>query len=184
MRRCVALACIAIGLLACERGERRVVIDERLLAALGLAQAYQHQADELASLGRRREAIARVHAILEIPFPAGVPEREDVRLDAHGRIAELLLEEGDEAGALERIGEGLAEASRASYFKARLHAVAGRVHREQARRLREAGDQDGARAASRAAIVDFERSIEINRLVLGLGASDATDAGARRGDGG
>jgi hypothetical protein len=178
----IALASLAL-LVACEsERDPRVPIDQELLAALGLAQAYQHQADELASLGNRSEAITRVRRILEIPFPEGTPEREDIRLDAHGRIAELLLEEGNEPEALDAIETGLREASRASYFKARLHAVEGRLHRAKARRLRESGDEEGARAASREAIAAFELSIEVNRTVLGLGGSqeEGNDGGTKR----
>jgi hypothetical protein len=158
----------ALLLAGCAAEEPPRVVDERLLAALGLAQGYQHQADELAELGQRREAIARVEQVLEIPFPAGTPEGEDVRLDAWGRIAELRLEDGDEPGAEAAVDRGLGEAHRASYFKARLLAVRGRVLQARAARLRDAGQAEESRQASRDAIGAFEASIEINRQVLGM----------------
>lgn len=170
MRRLATVALGALLFLACrgEGVEGRPRVDERLLSALGLAQAYQHQADELEALGDQRAAVARVRLVLEVPFPDGAPEREDVRLDAHGRIAELLLEEGDDAGAEEAARAGLAEASRPSYFQARLHAVMGRVLQTRAARLREAGQTEEAARAGREAIEAFERSIDMNRAVLGL----------------
>jgi len=176
-RRLVAPV-VAAALAACAAEEPARAVDERLLAALGLAQGYQHQADELAELGQRQEAIERVQKVLEIPFPRGAPEGEDVRLDAWGRLAELRLDEGDEPGAEAAIERGLGEARRVSYFKARLHAVRGRVLRARAARLREAGQDAESREASREAIQAFEQSIEINRQVLGLDG----DSGAQPAD--
>ena len=95
-----ALVGLVAGLTACAdvRVDRRVV-DEQLLAALGLAQSYQHEADELEAAGDRAQALARVRQVLEIPFPEGAPESEDVRLYAWGRAAELQLADGDHDGA-------------------------------------------------------------------------------------
>lgn len=168
--RLTLAAVLAAGaaLAGCAAEEQPRAVDEQLLAALGLAQGYQHQADELAELGRRDEALARVQQVLEIPFPRGAPEGEDVRLDAWGRLGELRLDGGDEAGAEAAVAQGLGEAHRASYFKARLFAVRGRVLQARAARLREAGDVEASRQASRDAIAAFEQSIEINREVLGL----------------
>lgn len=178
-RRAAAVALVAVAALAgCAAEEQPRAVDEQLLAALGLAQGYQHQADELAELGRRDEAIARVQEVLEIPFPRGAPEGEDVRLDAWGRLAELRLDGGDEAGAEAAVDRGLGEAHRVSYFKARLFAVRGRVLQARAARLREAGEVEASRQASRDAIAAFEQSIEINREVLGLDR----DAGAAPAD--
>ena len=171
------------GLTACARQEapeeepRRPVVDQRLLAALGLAQSYQHQADELEALGNRPGAIAKVRQVLEIPFPEGAPEAEDLRLDARGRVAELELEAGDLDAADESLALGLAEATRVSYFKARLFAVRGRVLQARAARLREAGNEDQARLVSQQAIGAFEQSIALNRRVLGLADASAPDAG-------
>lgn len=163
----------------CAAEEVRPRVDERLLAALGLAQSYQHQADELVDIGQRDQAIQKVRQVLEIPFPEGVPEREDVRLDAHGRLGELHLDDGDETAATASIDRGLAESTRNSYFKARLFSVRGRVLRARAARLRDAGEEEASREASRQAIEAFEQSIEINRHVLGM----EHDAGAVPGEG-
>lgn len=175
---------LALILTACPQGERerpeRRPVDQRLLAALGLAQSYQHQADELEALGQREAALAKVRQVLEIPFPSGAPEGEDLRLDAWGRIAELRLAGGDLDGADQALTRGLAEASRTSYFKARLHAVRGQVLQARAAQLREAGRDDEAREISRRAIEALEQSIAINRQVLGL--ADAGAPGDGQGD--
>jgi hypothetical protein len=178
-RRALVAGLVAVAALAgCAAEEPPRAVDERLLAALGLAQGYQHQADELAELGDRDQAIARVQKVLEIPFPQGSPEGEDVRLDAWGRLAELRLDGGDEPGAEAAVESGLGEAHRVSYFKARLFAVRGRVLQARAARLREAGEAEASRQASRDAIAAFEQSIELNREVLGLEG----DAGAAPAD--
>lgn len=143
-------------------------IDEKLLSALGLAQSYQYQADELVELDKRPEAIEKVLLVLDIPFPPQAPEREDIRLDAFGRLAELSLDEGNEEGASSFLSKGLSESSRQSYFKARLYAVRGKILRAKAKRLRDEGSVEDSRQASRDAIEAFEKSIDINKQVLGL----------------
>ncbi len=165
------LAIIVVGLLAMSSGcaqQEQQRVDERFLASLGLAQAYQLQAEELERLGDRPGAVEKVRQILSIEFPAQAPEAEDIRLDAYGRIAELLIAQDQTAEAQAALDGGLRLASRESYFKARLFSVQGRVHQHRARQLEEAGDQEGARAESRRALEAFERSIQINRAVLGL----------------
>jgi tetratricopeptide (TPR) repeat protein len=173
-----ALVGLVAGLTACAdvRVDRRVV-DEQLLAALGLAQSYQHEADELEAAGDRAQALARVRQVLEIPFPEGAPESEDVRLDAWGRAAELQLADGDHDGAEETVRRGLAEATRTSYFKARLHAVRGRILRARAELLRAAGRDEEGRQVGREAIEAFEQSIAINREVLGMDQGRDADRG-------
>lgn len=140
--------------------------DPSLLAALGTAQALQHRADELEEMGETERAIAEARRVLDVTFPDGAPEREDVRLDAHGRIAELELTRGGLAAADAALDAGLAEASRDSYFRARLRVVRGRVLRARAAELRASGDEAGARAASEAALVALEESIAENQRVL------------------
>ncbi len=137
-----------------------------LLAALGIAEGLQEQAAELEALGDVAGAIHAVRQVLEVPFPAGQADREDVRLDAYGRIAELELARGDHAAALATIEAGRGEASRDSYFHARLLIMLGRVQRAGAAALREAGDVEGARAASQQAIGTLEQSIAMNQRVL------------------
>lgn len=180
--RVVPLFLLAVTLSACAAQDGPTdeprLVDERLLAALGLAQGYQHQADELEALGEREEALTKVRLVLEIPFPQGAPEGEDVRLDAWGRIAELQIALNDLEAAGETVGRGLRESSRISYFQARLHAVRGRILRARAERLREEGRDDEGRQLSREAIGAFERSIAINRQVLGMASDTDADGGS------
>lgn len=137
-----------------------------LLVALGIAEGLQEQAAELEATGDVAGAIRAVRQVLEVPFPAGSTDREDVRLDAYGRIAELELARGDHAAALAAIEAGRGEASRDSYFHARLLIALGRVQRASAAARREAGDAEGARVASRQAIGALEQSIAMNQRVL------------------
>jgi len=177
-RRAVALfvclaACLAIS--ACSQaghdapGETRRAIDTRLLAALGIAQGLQHQADLLEARADLAGARAKIAEVLAIDFPR-VPEREDVRLDAYGRLAELYLVERDDVAAEREVARGLAESTRTSYFRARLYLVSGRVHEARAASARTEGNEDRARDEGRQAIAAYDRGIAINREVLGMAA--------------
>lgn len=143
---------------------------QALLSAIGTAQALQHEADEHEAQRDLPAALESARRVLDVPFPPGAPEREDVRLDAYGRIAELELVSGDDAAAERDATAGLGEASRDSYFRARLHVVLGRIHQARAAAARERGDEATARTESEAAITALETSITINRAVLGLAA--------------
>jgi hypothetical protein len=147
--------------------DERRAIDTRLLAALGIAQGLQHEADLFEARGEGAAARAKIDEVLAIEFPS-VPEREDVRLDAFGRLAELHLVARDDAAAESAIARGLAESTRTSYFRARLYLVRGRVHEARAAAARTNGDEERARAEGRAAIDAYDRGIAINREVLGM----------------
>lgn len=165
-RNGVILVCVA-ALVGCgaERASSSPP-DASLLAALGTAQALQHRADELEDTGEIARAVVEARRVLDVPFPAGAAEREDVRLDAHGRIAELELARGALEAADAALDAGLSEATRDSYFRARLRVVRGRVLRARAAALRASGDEAGARTASEAALVALEESIAENQRVL------------------
>jgi hypothetical protein len=150
---------------------------QALLSAIGMAQALQHESDVHELRGEIPLAIESARRVLDVPFPSGAAEREDVRLDAFGRMAELELLRADTAAAETQANLGVAEATRDSYFRARLHVVLGRVHEVRAEHLRETGDEAGARTESEAAITELERSIAINRVVLGIGTGASTPGG-------
>jgi hypothetical protein len=145
---------------------------QALLSALGTATALQHESDVHESRGQIDQAVESARRVLDVPFPSGAAEREDVRLDAYGRMAELELGRGDLETALTQANAGLAESTRDSYFRARLHVVLGRVHEQRADHLRESGDDTGAHTEAEAAIDELERSIAINRVVLGIPAPE------------
>lgn len=168
----VALLALFACLGACaatpsDQADARRAIDTRLLAALGIAQGLQHEADVLEARGDHAGALAKIDAVLAIDFPL-VPEREDVRLDAYGRLAELHLVARDAAAAEREVERGLAESTRTSYFRARLYLVRGRVHEARAAAARTAGDEERAREEGRLAIEAYDRGIAINREVLGM----------------
>lgn len=177
--RLVVTLALCAGATACAsegggRTEARRAIDTRLLAALGIAQGLQHEADVLEARADHAGARGKIGEILTIDFP-NVPEREDVRLDAFGRLAELDLVARDDAAAEREVTRGLAESTRASYFRARLHLVLGRIHEARAASARTAGDEERARDEGRRAIEAYDRGIAINRQVLGMGAAAGSE---------
>ncbi len=162
---------LVVVLVGCAEQQGPSAPPQQLLSAIGTAQALQHESDEREAQQDLPGAIEAARRVLDVPFPVGAAEREDVRLDAFGRIAELELARHDLDAAMARATSGLSEATRDSYFRARLHVVLGRIHQERAARLREGGDADDARTESEAAIDELEQSIVINRVVLGLGTA-------------
>lgn len=167
MKRWMTIGLVLLG--SCAPGPDPMGHDEvtpSLLASLGIASALQLQADELEALGDVPGAVERVEEILAIEFPEDASDREDVRIDAYGRIAELELARGDIEAARAALARGRGEASRDSYFHARLLLVVGRADQAHAAVLREAGDASGARTASLAAIESLEASIAMNQRVL------------------
>lgn len=164
------LATVAVGCASQPSSGSPPLASQALLSAIGTAQALQHESDVHEARGEIPLAIESARRVLDVPFPSGAAEREDVRLDAFGRIAELELERGDLDAARTQADAGLSESTRDSYFRARLHVVLGRVHELRAAHLRETGDLAGARAESEAAIEELEQSIAINRVVLGITA--------------
>jgi hypothetical protein len=136
------------------------------LATIGIAQALLHEADVLEGLGQRGEATLRAERVLSLELAPEDPLREPLRLDAHGRLAELALADGRLDAADAAIDRGLAEVRDRSYFEARLHLVRGRVLEARAAAHRAAGLEEEAQAALRAALEAHERSISINEALL------------------
>ena len=139
-------------------------VSEDLMIALGQAKNYHHKAKVFMSDGNLNEAVASVRQILAIQFPAGAPEAEDVRLDARALLAKLLVSQGKVDEAMRVVEEGIAAATRDSFFLANLHTVRGEVLEAQAA-LADDGTADGkARAAEakKAAIAAYDKSISIN----------------------
>jgi len=141
----VLIACLA----AC-RGDRTPsrgeLVSEELLVPLALAKACHHKSKLLAAQGDLAAATAALRPVLALRFPASAPEGEDVRLDARARLAELLLAQHASAEALRMVTEGLAEATRESFFVANLYTVEGEVleARGERRAANAAYDQSNA----------------------------------------
>jgi predicted negative regulator of RcsB-dependent stress response len=118
--------------------------------------------------GQLALATTTVRQILAISFPAGAPEAEDVRLDARAMLAKLLVAQGQVDAAMSVVDEGLAAATRDSFFVANLYTVKGEVLQAQAELLVSTGqavDGDRAREVRKQAIVAFDKSISINEAL-------------------
>lgn len=177
MKPLIVFALVLASIAGCssQQGtDSRPLASQALLSAIGTAQALQHESDVHEARGEVALAIESARRVLDVPFPSGAAEREDVRLDAFGRIAELELSRSDTGAAETQANLGLSESTRDSYFRARLHVVLGRVHEVRAEHLRETGDEAGARTESEAALDELEQSIAINRVVLGIPATSPT----------
>ena len=138
------------------------VIDQELMIALAQAKNFHHKAKVYMSDGNLAAAAASVRQILSLRFPAGAPEAEDVRLDARALLAKLLVSQGQLEEAMRTVSEGLAQASRESFFVANLYTVQGEIHAARAAKLDEAKDTARAAEEKRAAIAAYDRSIQIN----------------------
>ncbi len=138
------------------------VIDQELMLALAQAKNFHHKAKIYMSDGNLADATASVRQILSLRFPGGAPEAEDVRLDARALLAKLLVSQGQVDEAMRTVSEGLAQASRESFFVANLHTVQGEIHEARAAQLEAANDKPRAAEEKRAAIAAYDRSIQIN----------------------
>jgi hypothetical protein len=143
-------------------------VSEDLMIALGQAKNYHHKAKIYMGDGQLDAAIASVRQILAIQFPAGAPEAEDVRLDARALLAKLLVGQGKLDEASHVVDEGLASATRDSFFLANLYTVRGEVMTAQADAAAKDGSADGKlRAAElrKAAIVAYDKSNSIDEAI-------------------
>jgi tetratricopeptide (TPR) repeat protein len=147
-----------------EAEERR--IDEHLMAALGQARALHHLADVHLAEGDPAKAEEAVERIFDVEFPAGAPERDDVVVDAYGRLAKIQLAQDrlDEAAAT--LQKGVGSVRRDTFYTASLHLIEGEIHEARSKKAREAGDEPSARAEARRAIEAYEESIAINERVM------------------
>jgi hypothetical protein len=142
------------------------VISEALMLALAQAKNYHHKAKVLVADGKPAEAIVVVRQILALRFPANAPEADDVRHDARALLAKLLASQGQLDDAMSVIAEGLASATRDSFFVANLYTVQGELQQARAEVLaKDPARKTDADNARRAAIVAFDRSIQINTVL-------------------
>jgi hypothetical protein len=165
------LACAA-GSTACTQDRQERVtrlpepddaVSEELMVALAQAKNFHHKAKVHLGDGNVGEAIVAVRQILSVPFPAGAAEGDDVRIDARALLAKLLVGKGELDEALRIAQEGLAAASRPSFFVANLWTVTGEIH--EARAVGLEADPAAAAEARRAAIRAYDESIRINDAI-------------------
>jgi len=140
-------------------------ISEPLMIALLQAKNFHHQAKVYMADGNLAEATAAVRKILALDFPAGAPEGEDVRLDGHALLAKLLVAQGDVDGAMTIVDQGIAAATRESFFLANLHTVKGEIYEARVASFDAEKKVDEAKAARRAAIEEYSES---NRIAEAL----------------
>ncbi len=139
---------------------------EAVLVALSEARAWQRRADLLLLDGDLPGAIHSVEEVLLIPFPASAPEAEDVRMDAHLRLARLYLRLGGEEGekkALAVVEKGRKVATRESFFSAHLESVAADVYRARGERVTDPKEKEDAK---RRELEAHERHIDIDKRLL------------------
>lgn len=137
--------------------------DEAMLLMLSEARALQRYADLKLADGDVEGAMAAVRQVLAIHFPPTAPETEDVLLDAHARLARLLLSRGGaeaEDRALAELDAARRMATRDSFFRAHIENIAADVYAARAKRLSEPEAQKEARRQEAQAL---ERVIEIDR---------------------
>jgi tetratricopeptide (TPR) repeat protein len=140
-------------------------IDQQLMVALAQAKNFHRRAKVYMSDGNVPQAIESVRAILSLRFPAGAAETEDVRADARALLAKLMIGRGELEEAARVVDEGLAAASRESFFVANLYTVKGEIHEARAAAAVAAGEDGQAAMHRREAIRAFSRSIEINSAI-------------------
>ena len=140
-------------------------LSQDLMLGLALAWNYHHKADVYLKEARFDEAVAALRQIVSIQFPAGSPEGVDVVQDARARLAKLLVTKGQLDDALAVVDEGIASATRQSFFLANLHTVRGDVLEARAVMIEER-DKPAAVIARRQAIEAFDRSIAIEKALI------------------
>ncbi|MEZ4391311.1 MAG: hypothetical protein R3A48_09470 [Polyangiales bacterium] len=148
--------------------------DEASTALLGSVRALHHQADVYEHAGDLARASDAVRRVLALPLSRELPEYEDVRADAYGRLAELALRGGSPDDALSLTDTGLAEATQESVLRARLLMVRGQCLGALADRDVERGDAAAAARRREEAISVLEQSISMNQRIL----ARALDGGA------
>jgi tetratricopeptide (TPR) repeat protein len=166
----LVLALLVLGASVAPAGcisEEPQPIDEHLMAALGQARALHHLADVQLAEGDTAEALTALERVVAIAFPEGAPERDDVVVDAYGRMAKIQLGAGRLDEAMATVERGLREGrERDTFYVAALHMVVGEIHEARAAAAREASDATTAGSAAREAIEAYERSIAVNQRVL------------------
>ena len=132
-----------------------------LAAMVGIAQSYHAQADIAAERGDLVGAGEAMRALINelAGYPEEHRERIELSLDAHGRLARILMEQGENEAALDVIDEGLSfagEAAAESLF-------AGYLLQARGDALRAIGDDRGAVQAHKDAILIFKALLDSAR---------------------
>lgn len=140
-------------------------IDEAVMAFLSGARALHHEADIHEKDGDVDGAVASLRRLVAMPAPSAV-EVQEVLADAHARLAELELLEGDVAGATRDVEAGLRTVQGPTYFRGHLLEVQGRVEEARANALADAGKSDQAAAAKARALTALEQAVHVQEQVI------------------
>lgn len=167
---CGLAALLGVLLASCERGAgpAKPANDTQELALLTLseARALQRRADLLLSDGDVQGAIASVTEVLGLPFPEGMAEADEVKLDARGRLARLHLSQGTAQGveqALTVIAAGRAASKQDSFFLSQLELLQGEALEAKASH---ASDEATRREAKQEAVSAYDRAIAIDKRLI------------------
>lgn len=102
-------------------------ISDELMLALRQAKNFHHIADVYLQNANLAKATDAVRNVLSIEFPANAPEAEDVKLDARARLAKLLVTEGKLTDAMKLVDDGIAGATRESFFLSNVYMVKAEI---------------------------------------------------------
>lgn len=139
-------------------------LSEELMLSLGQAKNFHHKADVFISDGKLEEAANEVAKIMKISFPKDAPESEDALLDTRARLAQMRAAQGRLDEAMKLVDDGIASASRQSFFLANVHTVRGEIFEAKAEAA-EVGS-DAANRAKMQALKAFDASIQINDTLI------------------
>ena len=138
-------------------------LSKELLLRLASVRGLHHKADLMLRVGDKGAAMSAVREILQLNLDSRWPEAEEARLDAHARLAKMLLDAGEAGQALKETEAAIKGATRESFYLSNLHSVRGEVLEKQVKTLDSEGKKEQARALAREAITAFETSITINK---------------------
>lgn len=140
-------------------------LSEELMLALSMAKNLHHKADVYLAEMKSDEAAGALKEILQIRFPDGAPEAEDVTLDARARLAKLLASQGKLDEAMTVAEDGIKAAKRRSFFLANLHAVRGEVLEGRAVQIEDSQPAE-AKKLRVDAIKSLDEAIQIEKVLL------------------
>lgn len=157
-------------------------LSKELMIGLALAQNYHHKADVYLKEARTEQAVTALRQIVDIEFPAGSPEGADVTQDARARLAKILITRGQLDEAMTVVDQGIASATRQSFFLANLHTARGEVLEARAEMI-EDDDKAAAVTARRQAIESYDRAITIQKALIEqlAGKRTGSEAGGESG---
>jgi len=146
-------------------------VDEALMAFLSAARALHHEADLHERAGDRQGAVASLERLVALPAPRAV-EVDEVLADAHARLAELHLQQGNLEAADRDVQAGLERVKGPTYFRGHLLEVEGLLEEARAGALADAGKADEASRARARAVGLLEEAVQVQERVIDRALAD------------